>query len=411
LISTKAVPAKTVRAGIEKLLIVSHVCHYSHAGRIHAYGPYAREIDIWADLFPRVLIASPLRREEPPADCLAFTRPNIEIVPQLEAGGDSLRAKALQVLALPVLVSGIARAMRRADAIHVRCPGNLGLIGAALAPLFSRYLVAKYAGQWNGYCCEPLSVRMQRFLLKSRIWRKGVVTVYGDWPDQPRQIVPFFTSMMTSGQVRQATATAARKRLSEPVRVLYAGRLASAKCVEVLLRAAAELVRSGVNFELCIVGDGPEKDRLEQLARSLGLHAKFAGAFVFERMMDWYDWAHVLVLPSKHSEGWPKVIAEAMCHGVVCVGTAHGLLPWLLKGRGHLVPAGDPGALARVLCQVATDPEGYLALSHRASEWARGYSLESLRDALQRLLSLRWSVSLTHRAVELRPSAEAESCP
>ena len=79
------------------LVIVSHVIHYEHEGRLYAYGPYAREIDIWADLFPVVAIAAPLRRQVPPQDCVPFGRANIEVIPQLETGGDDLSAKLRQL--------------------------------------------------------------------------------------------------------------------------------------------------------------------------------------------------------------------------------------------------------------------------------------------------------------------------
>jgi hypothetical protein len=141
-----------------KLVIVSHVTHYQHGSSICAYGPYAREIDIWADLFAEVVIAAPLRSGEiPPGDCLPLTRKNISIVAQKETGGNNLSAKVAQILALPALISGLTAVMRRADAIHVRCPGNLGLLGLILAPLFSRRLIAKFAGQWNGYPGEELN--------------------------------------------------------------------------------------------------------------------------------------------------------------------------------------------------------------------------------------------------------------
>ena len=65
-------PAKL--SGPKRLLIVSHVRHYRHDGQLGAYGPYAREIDIWADLFESVVIAAPLRRVPFPGDCLPFTR-------------------------------------------------------------------------------------------------------------------------------------------------------------------------------------------------------------------------------------------------------------------------------------------------------------------------------------------------
>src|SRR5205823_1367344 len=120
-----------------------------------------------------------------------------------ETGGENLWAKLAQLAALPLLMFGLARAMRKADAIHVRCPGNLGLLGAVMAPLFSRYLVAKYAGQWSGYPGEARTVRLQRTILRSRWWR-GPVTVYGEWPGQSPHVIPFFTSVLTEQQLARA---------------------------------------------------------------------------------------------------------------------------------------------------------------------------------------------------------------
>jgi glycosyltransferase involved in cell wall biosynthesis len=385
----------SMKLGVSRLLIVSHVVHYQHEGRVYAYGPYAREIEIWADLFPEVGIASPLRRELPPKDCLPFVRPNIFMIPQMETGGDSARAKLLQILSLPVHLVKLSAAMATADAIHVRCPGNLGLLGALLAPLFSRRLVAKYAGEWHGAEHVALSFRWQRRILSSRWWRRGVVTVYGEWPNQPKQIVPFFTSMMTEDQMRVAARAAARKSLRHPIQLLYSGRLFPAKGVDLLIRGAHLLIRQGAALEVTILGDGPERPALEQLSVDLGLRnrVRFAGAVPYDEVMTAYDQAHILVLAS-NSEGWPKVVTEAMCHGVVCIGSARGLMPWMLTNRGATVPPGDAEAVAAAILDLTKNPQKYLEMSHDAAQWARRYSIESLRDALRTLLSDAWKVNL-----------------
>ncbi len=325
---------------LDHLVIVSHAIHYEQEGVLFAYGPYAREIDIWASLFPRVTIAAPLRHEPPPGDCIPLRAGNLAIAPQLETGGDTVLRKLHQALFAPAHLWRLHRVLRRADAIHVRCPGNLGLPAAIMAPFYSRRIVAKYAGQWSERRGEPVSYRVQRAILKSALWRHGVVTVYGDWPGQPSQVVPFFTSMMTREQVECATAAAARKRLTMPLRLLYAGRLAAGKGVDALLLAAARLRDAGVPVETTILGDGPERLVLERLADVLGLRAVFAGAVGYEKVMQWYQQAHVLVLASA-TEGWPKVLPEAMCHGVVCAGTARGIIPWMLDGRGLTLARGD----------------------------------------------------------------------
>lgn len=376
-----------------RLLIVGHVIHYAYKGRLYAYGPYAREVEIWADLFAEVCIAAPLRPDPPPHDAIPFSRGNISVDPQPETGGDTLARKLRQVACLPALCWRLGRAMAAADAIHVRCPGNLGLLGAALAPLFSTRIVAKYAGQWyNGDFVAP-TFRLQRWILSSRWWRRGIVTVYGRWPGQPAQVVPFFTSMMTSEQVAESQSAAARKTLSSPVRILYSGRLVPMKGVDVLLAAILLLHEAGIPLELTILGDGPEKPRFQGLARSLGIDGlvDFAGAVPFSDVMRSYHGAHILVLAS-NSEGWPKAVAEAMCHGVVCVGSDQGLLPWMLDGRGLTVPVGDPSGLACAIQCLVANPNLYHRFSRNAARWARSYSIEGVREALRQLLQERWNL-------------------
>jgi glycosyltransferase involved in cell wall biosynthesis len=379
----------------EKLLIVSHVIHYQHQGQLYAYGPYTREIDIWADLFPQVLIASPCRYEPPPGDAIPFTRANISMVPQPETGGETRQAKLIQVALLPLLLLTLARAMWRADAIHVRGPGNLGLLGVLLAPLFSPYRVAKYANQWNGYPNEPVTVRLQRDLLRSRWWG-APVTVYGEWPHQPPHVVPFFTSMMTDEQVQRAISVAHSKTLDTPLRVLYTGRLETVKRVPVLLDALALAFERGVELDVVILGDGSERKRLEEQAAQLGIKDKirFIGALPYDQALAWYEWGHCLVLPSKRSEGWPKVVAEAMCYGLVCIAVRQGQVPAMLTDRGILLDSGTAEEIAAALECIAQNPAQYQSMMRDASTWARRYSLEGLRDALRDLLSTRWQTPL-----------------
>ena len=325
--------------------------------------------------------------------------------PQRDAGGDTFLAKLGLVPAIPLWALSLAWAMRDVDAVHVQCPGNLGLIGAAVAPLFSRYLVAKYAGQWNGYDGESIPTRLQRSLLSSRWWR-GPVTVYGDWPDQPAHVVPFFTSMMTTVQVERAAQIAAVKRIARPLRVLFSGTLETRKRVDALIDAVGQLVAENLPIELVVVGDGPQGPALRQKAGDLVARGAvtFAGALPYDESLRRFEWAHCLVLPSQHSEGWPKVIAEGMCHGLLCVGVAHGQVPRMLMGRGVLLPTGSAEEIAGALRQMANNPDGCLPAMHAASAWARQFSLDGLRDALADLLASRWNVTALGMAAGAAPS-------
>jgi glycosyltransferase involved in cell wall biosynthesis len=379
---------------LSRLLIVSHVTHYYWQNVFYAYGPYAREIDIWADLFPQVQIAAPLRLEKPPSDCLAFTRSNIEILPQPERGGETLAAKIIQALSLPWMVYKLSTAMRNADAIQVRCPGNLGLLGVLLAPLFFRYRVAKYAGQWNGYAGEAQSYRLQRRILRS-MWWNAPVLVYGKWPRQPGHVIPFFTSVLESQHLERAQKSAENKQPHQPLRILFVGRLTYSKNVHVLLNALQIIREKGAAFEVRIVGDGPELPALQRQAAELQLSdaITFTGGLAFEEVLAQYEWADVLVLASE-TEGWPKAIAEAMAFGLVCIGSNRGLVPQMLaEGRGLLVEPGDEIALASALQEIAVGKIDFASISHKASKWAQRYSLNGLREAIRDLLIREWRLS------------------
>jgi glycosyltransferase involved in cell wall biosynthesis len=346
-------------------------------------------------LFPEVVIAAPLRLEAPPGDALVLSRPNLSVAPQLETGGDTLLDKAVQVLALPRHVWRLARALRQADAIHVRCPGNLGLLGCLLAPLFGKPRVAKYAGQWSDYPGQPRTWGWQKALLRSRWWR-GLVLVYGRWPNQPPQVVPFFTSAMDDAQMTRARSALPRDWSKQPLEVLFVGRLSSQKNVDVILRALALLKQEGLCPRFRVVGDGPMRRELEALARGLKLdqQVSFQGAVPQAKVLDFYEQARVLVLASQ-TEGWPKAIAEAMAFGLVCVGPNRGLVPQMLgEGRGLLVEPGDVPALAARLRQAATDASEAAGISERAAAWARRFTLETLKAALRQQLEFSWNAPL-----------------
>jgi glycosyltransferase involved in cell wall biosynthesis len=376
------------------LLVVTHVRHYFWQNQLFAYGPYTLEIDMWADLFSEIVVAAPCRDEPPSGDAIPYSRQNIRIAPQAETGGSNFWLKAQQILMLPILTGSLIKAMRQVDAIHVRCPGNLGLLGTILAPLFSRYRVAKYAGQWNGYPNEPWTVRLQRTILSSSWW-KAPVTVYGDWPNQPDHVISFITSMMSKKQMENAKHIAASKNISaNPLNVLYSGRLVKGKRIDVIIRAIHLFENPTDNLKLVIVGDGSERDNLEKFVKELGIESsvQFTGALPYDEALKWYQWAHCLVLPSKHSEGWPKVVAEAMAHGLVTIAVAHGQIPRMLADRGVLLQNGSDREIADALQKLISQPDLYEKQRQAAMIWAQQFTLEGLRDALRNLLAKEWGV-------------------
>lgn len=135
--------------------------------------------------------------------------------------------------------------------------------------------------------------------------------------------------------------------------VLFVGRLIRQKGVDDLLTAAALMPERP---RLQIAGDGPERRRLQSMATSLQLDARFHG-FVHEPEREaLYREVSLLCVPSREvgglSEGAPLVIAEARRHGLPVVATAVGGIPELMRDLypgAPLVRPGAPDALAAAL--------------------------------------------------------------
>ena len=174
---------------------------------------------------------------------------------------------------------------------------------------------------------------------------------------------------------------------ADDVIVLCVARLGPEKRLEDLVRAVA--VADDPRLVLVLAGEGPERRRVEQLAKELGIGLVLLGDVEWERIIELYVAADVFALLSER-ETWAVVVNEAAACGLPLVlsdrvGAAHDLLR---DGEnGALVPAGDVDAAARALRELAADPERRRAQGARSRElardWGYGPSVEGFLDAVR----------------------------
>jgi colanic acid/amylovoran biosynthesis glycosyltransferase len=135
-------------------------------------------------------------------------------------------------------------------------------------------------------------------------------------------------------------------------RILAVGRLLPLKGHALLLEAAARLLAEGAPVEITIVGDGPQRERLERLTQELGIErdVRFAGAVGRDVLPSHYSAADIFCLPS-FAEGVPVVLMEAMAAGLPVVATRVAGIPELVREEesGLLVAPGRADLLADAL--------------------------------------------------------------
>jgi len=184
-----------------------------------------------------------------------------------------------------------------------------------------------------------------------------------------------------------------RMRAGQPFTVLCVGRLTPAKGQRILIDAARRLAAAGHDFQLVMVGTGPDAGDLEAAVSAYGLETQvtFTGALNQEEVARWYARADAFALPS-FAEGIPVVLMEAMASGVPCVTTRITGIPELIRdGRdGLLVTPSDSEELAEAIERLMDDPDlrGRLAAAGR-DRVCEHYDLDRNVARLGRVLESR----------------------
>ncbi|SFT40324.1 Glycosyltransferase involved in cell wall bisynthesis [Algoriphagus locisalis] len=371
-------------------LILSHVHHIHRGGKYYAYGPYVREMNIWIKFFSSVTIIAPLSIDGVlnPID-LPYEHDNIRFLSVHEINLTSWSGKISTILSLPATIITTVRAMRLADHIHLRCPGNMGLLGAFLQWFFpGKNKTAKYAGNWDPSSSQPYTYKLQQRLISDPGFSKNMhVLTYGNWPNQTGNIVPFFTFSYESTESQEDT----RKPIEASIKLklLFVGALVKGKNPLMAAEVGEVLAKHGVDFELEFCGEGAQKEELLKFIedRNLTEKIKLCGNVTSETLKSKYKASHFLIFLSE-SEGWPKVVAESMFFGCLPITTPVSCVADMLGygERGDLIDFNPPDAVNRIKYYIEK-PEEYKRKSKLAKEWSRGFTKESFELELQKLIN------------------------
>lgn len=370
-----------------KFLIITHVKHKLNGSSISAYSPYVREMNIWLKYVDEVSIIAPKTIEKKGIIDLDYKHDNINFDKISSIEFTSFKKAFLSFIKIPLILIAIFKACKKADHIHLRCPGNIGLLGCLVQIFFPRKVkTAKYAGNWDPKAKQPVSYKFQKRILSNTYLTKNMtVLVYGNWKNQTQNIKSFFTATFSDKEKEKPNI----RNYTEILKFVFVGNLVAGKRPLLAIKIVEALHKKEKNVKFDVYGEGLLteelkeyiiKNKLESVVRLLGNKDKHVIKSALKE-------AHFLILPSK-SEGWPKAIAESMFFGAIPISTSISCVPFMLDygNRGILIEPKLHEATNKISAYFSN--EGKLKeMSKLASNWSQNYTLNILENEIYKLLN------------------------
>lgn len=380
-----------------RLAVVSHKVCWPSGSSPSGWatdGGFPFQVRALSDLFDATTVLVPCGNGVNHAGESALTGNNVSVVPLTQPPGRG----AWRKLALPFWLvrhgRTLLREVRRADAVHAPIPGDVGTVGIAAAFVLRRRLFVRHCGNW--LVQKTLAEHFWKWLMERFASSSNVMLATGGAADRPSRRNGSIGWIFSTTLTEQELASNSRRRDRLPgvgPRLIIACRQEWEKGTGILIESLPRILEHFPGASLEVLGDGAALPQFRRLARDLGLedrvvfHGKVDHATVLRRLQE----ADLFCYPTRSSEGFPKVVLEALACGLPVLATGVSVLPRLLgTGAGLVLAEATPAAVAEGVRRCLSDAGEYCRMSARALDTARQYSLERWRETVGDLLSSAW---------------------
>lgn len=179
------------------------------------------------------------------------------------------------------------------------------------------------------------------------------------------------------------------------VRLIIVCRQEERKGTDVVIDSLPLILEKLPRVTLDVVGGGSKLElfRKQAVARNVEDRITFHGKVVHDQVIRLLRSSHLFCYPTSASEGFPKVVLEALAIGLPVITTPVSVLSQLIKSsNGILLKRAEPSELAEAILEMCSDPDKYHSLSANANETATSFSLESWREFIGKRLVETWKV-------------------
>ena len=187
------------------------------------------------------------------------------------------------------------------------------------------------------------------------------------------------------------------------IRLVIACRQEERKGTGVVIEALPSILCAFPKAKLDVIGDGSMLTGLRRRAAELGVAGSinFHGKVEHLEVLKLLSIGHLFCYPTTASEGFPKVVLEALAAGMPVITTRVSVLPQLISnGCGFLLDSASPGELSTMVIRLCSDETKFMDMSKIAIEVSKKFCLEDWRDLIGKTLCEAWDVNTLSAEVD-----------
>ena len=377
---SNTIPLKNMR-----LVVVSHkICRRSSvsASGFATDGGFPLQMEAISELFAETKILVPCEiKEVETAGLTSLEGQNLSVRPLSIPAGEGLKRK----LNMPGWITGNAkiiwREVRAADAVHAPIPGDVGTIGILFAFLLRKPLFVRHCGNW--FVQKTWAEHFWKRSMERFAGGRNVMLATGGATESPSAKNPHLKWIFSTSLRQSDLANSQPRRFPADgeIKLIIACRQEKKKGIDVVIASLPQILQEFPRTSLDVVGDGSLLDDLKKQAANLGLENRivFHGKVKQSQVTDLLKRAHLFCYPTSASEGFPKVVLEALAAGLPVITTKVSVLPQLIgSGCGVLLDQISAPALANAVRKICSDEAEYNRMSARANRqevpslWSHG---------------------------------------
>jgi len=352
-----------------------------------------------SELFDETRIVVPCDDKGPREGEIPLTGHRLTIVPLSHPPGYGWKRKVGLIPWFARYGPVLLREVLYADAVHTPIPGDIGTLGMLLAWFLRKPLFVRHCGNW--FAPRTVAEHFWKWFMERFAGGKNVMLATGGAPEPPSRRNPYvrwiFSTTLTEQQLKKC-ATLREANFGLNPRLIIVGRQEEEKGTGVVIQSLPFIQKTFPGVTLEVLGDGADLPKFKELAKVLGFEKKvvFHGRVTHEEVLKHLKQADLFCLPTI-SEGFPKVVLEALACGLPVITTPISVLPQLImNGCGVLLKERTPEALAEAVQFCLSDANRYREMSRIAIQTAQQYSLERWRDTIGAMLREAWGTLRNH---------------